>query len=112
MTVVDVEESGDQFTIFDNGALLGQTSTAVTGSDVGECISCALADPNFSRGSLLLGAGVHNLTGVYHGSFVAGDGDFRISSAVPEPSAWTMMITGLASLGGLFRSRRKSVVAA
>jgi hypothetical protein len=113
MTVTDVEISGDEFTFFDNGAFLGTTSASVpNGSSVGECISCALADPNYSHGSFLLGAGVHNLTGVFNGVITFGDGDFKISSAAPEPSSWAMMITGLAGLGGLLRSRRKSAAAA
>jgi hypothetical protein len=111
LTVTDLETSGDRFTFYDFGALLGSTSTPVDfASYVGECISCALADPNYSHGSFLLGAGVHSLTGTFDGDITFGDGAFKISAA-PEPSSWGMMIMGLAGLGGLLRSRRKSQAA-
>ena len=95
---------GDQFTFYDNGSLLGTTSTPAFGSYVGECISCALADPEFSRGYFALSEGKNAITGVFDTGSGFGDGDFAVG--VPEPLSWAMMLIGLAGLGAAFRSRR------
>ena len=107
LTVVDVEASGDQFTLFDNGVNIGTTSAPGFGSYVGECISCALADSNFSRGTFTLGAGTHSITGVFDGFVGYGDGDFQVSG-VPEPAAWALMLVGFGALGTSLRARRKA----
>lgn len=112
LRVTDVEISGDVFTFYDNGGFLGTTSAPVAfGSSVGECISCALADPNYSHGDFLLGAGTHSLTGVFDGSINYGDGDFRIGS-VPEPASWALMLMGFGGLGAVMRSRRNMAASA
>ena len=109
LTVTDVEASGDQFTLYDNGVLLGTTSTPNYGDYVGECISCALADPNFSHGTFTLAAGTNVITGVFDGSVGYGDGDFGIG--VPEPASWALMLIGFGALGVAMRSRRKPAAA-
>lgn len=107
LTVTDVEESGDQFTFYDNGNPLGTTSAPVAYAEyVDECITCALADPNFSHGVFLLPAGTSNLTGVFDGTVGFGSGDFLVS-AVPEPSTWAMFLIGFGSLGALLRVKRR-----
>jgi hypothetical protein len=109
-TVTDVEESGDQFTFYNNGNLLGTTSDPVAfASFVGECIACALADPNFSHGVFMLPAGTANLTGTFDGIVGFGQGDFLLESlsAVPEPSTWAMLLTGLGSVGVMLRLKRR-----
>jgi PEP-CTERM motif len=112
LTVTDVEDSGDQFTLYDNGALLGTTSTPVPNAAyVGECISCALASPDFSHGVFTLSAGVNNITGVFDGVIGYGSGDFMVSNAVPEPASWALMLVGVGALGGALRSRRKAATA-
>jgi hypothetical protein len=109
LTVTDVEISGDRFTLFDNGVLLGQTSAPVpNASSVGECISCALADPNYSHGFFPLGPGSHSITGTFDGVITNGDGDFIIHAVgVPEPGAWALMLVGFGGLGAALRSRRR-----
>lgn len=102
------------FRIFDNGVLLGSTSAAVpNASSVGECISCALADPNYSHGFFILGPGAHSLTGIFDGVITNGDGDFIIKSSggVPEPAAWALMLVGFGGLGAALRSRRRMALA-
>ena len=109
LTVTDVEEAGDQFTFYDNGNLLGTTSTPTVDAEyVGECISCALASSNFSHGVFLLPAGTSNLTGTFDGVLGFGDGDFLVSS-VPEPSTWAMFLIGFGSLGALLRLNRRKI---
>jgi hypothetical protein len=110
LTVTDVEISGDTFSMFDNGIALGPMSVPVpSGSTVGECISCALADPNFSHGYFLLPAGVNVITGIQDGVINFGDGDFMVS--VPEPATWSLMLLGFGGLGAALRSRRKTAIA-
>jgi hypothetical protein len=113
LTVTDVEASGDQFTLYDNGQLLGTTSTPVLfGNFVGECISCALSDgTDFSHGSFTLSAGVNVITGVYDGATATpGDGDFEVTG-VPEPASWALILIGVSGLGVALRSRRKAAAA-
>jgi hypothetical protein len=52
LTFTDVGLSGAQFALTFTGATTGtvMTSTPALGADVGSCISCALADPDFSSG--------------------------------------------------------------
>ena len=107
LTVTDVEEAGDQFTFYANGILLGTTSAPTPFStNVGECISCALADSRFSHGVFMLPAGTSNLTGTFDGIVGFGNGDFLVSS-VPEPSTWAMFLMGFGSLGAFLRSKRR-----
>jgi hypothetical protein len=107
LIVTDVETSGDQFTLSDNGTLLGTTSTPVPFADfVGECISCALSNPDYSHGFFKLAAGTNVITGTFDGVVGFGDGDFEVVS-VPEPASWALMLVGVGGLGAALRSRRK-----
>lgn len=109
--VTDLEASGDQFSIYDNGSLLGGTSAAVKGDYRGHCISCVWADANFSRGVFLLPAGVNVISGIYNGGVGAGDFAFGVAVPVPEPAAWALMLCGIAGLGLALRSRRRPAIA-
>jgi len=116
LLVTDVERAGDQFELFDNLLSLGDTSTPTANGDfVGECISCALADPAFSRGSFFLGAGTHSLSGIQLGTINFGDGDFIINpifgTPTPEPASWALMLVGFGGLGVSLRLRRRMTAA-
>jgi hypothetical protein len=128
LTVTDLEASGDQFQMYDNGVLMtaaaspftaagqnpgqaspgnGESSAPCIGcSYEGEDINAALGDPNFSSATFALSSGVNDLTLNYIGS--VGDGDMAFiteSAATPEPSSFVLFGFGL--LGLLVAFRRK-----
>lgn len=108
--VTDAFESGDRFEILDFGTVIGRTSGPNVGSQCGSDLSCALADPDFSSGSFLLGAGSHSISGTLLQTIAPGAGAFIVNvSAVPLPAAATMLLTALAALGGLaLRGKRQA----
>ena len=97
----DLQNSGDRFEFFDNGVSIG-----VSGPDVpygsGDCdtIACALGDSNYGKGSAILGAGNHSLSGTFLGVIGNGFGGFII----PEPGTLALIGMALASLA--FTRRR------
>lgn len=108
LTVVDADLAGDTFKVFNQGALLGNTSAvpaAQYGStpDVGNDYDAALADPSFSRGVFTLGAGSYVITGALLQSVSLGasplnatGGAVKLSvSAVPEPSSAALVLAAL-----------------
>ena len=114
LVVADVEELGDQLTMYLNGGLLGTTSTP--------CIGCTynngdltqiLANPDFSNGEFALPAGVDTITGTWLGYIGVGDGALVVSSTplsvgtTSLPSTWTMMLVGFAGLGLVAYRRTK-----
>jgi hypothetical protein len=123
LTVTDVEQSGDQFLIYVNGVAAtpyaysqlspagqaglgtGYTSVPTDGDTIGENISGALADSNFSSGTFYLPAGTDTITGYFEGTIASGSVDY-IAEA-PEPASLTILGLGMAGLG-LMRRRRRS----
>jgi hypothetical protein len=114
LTVVDGGFAGDRFQIFDNNVLVGETSLAVNTypTSVGTNFDAALANPNFSRGTYFLDAGVHNISGLLSLSALddanapidATVGALRVAP-VPLPAAGLLFFFG-SSLLGLFARRR------
>ena len=73
----------------------------------------------FSRGNTYAGGEMFEAgpgTGYKYQQFSSFDfrfgiGGSSLTSAVPEPASWAMMLIGFGALGGALRNRRKSVVA-
>lgn len=89
VTVADISCMGDEFRLFDNGALVGTTSQVDTGTCPGlDEVSdpeVAVADPRYSSGSFRLGAGTHALViEVVESPFAAGAAALRVDVAPPD----------------------------
>ncbi len=117
LSVVDAGFAGDSFTIYDNGELLGQTSTAVNNypDSIGLDFDSAISNDNYSRGIYLLNPGVHNVYGILSQSALddlqdplnATVGAVRLT-AVPLPAAFWLFSAGL-TLTGLMSRRKYSI---
>jgi hypothetical protein len=104
-TLTDVYASGDMFLVYDNGAVLGLSSTPTIGQYCSDPAAC-LADANFSHGEFVLGAGPHSITILTVLSpYGVGDAFFRFDGEVPEPLTAVLMGVGLLGLGCLRRRR-------
>ena len=108
LVVSDGFNSGDRFELFDNLSSLGLTSTPTGGGNCGSDITACLADITISKGTFILGAGSHSLTGTIAASFGAGAGFFQVAdiTAVPEPVTFSIFGAGL--LGAAAMRRRKA----
>ena len=118
-SVVDAGFAGDTFSITNNGAAFGQTSSVAPGNTFGsvaDTFDDAFANPAYSRGVFTLGAGNYSISGRLAQSVVddlgaplnATNGAVRLSvvAAVPEPSTYALLFAGLAAIG--FVSRRRA----
>jgi hypothetical protein len=95
LSVVDGGFSGDQFQLSDNGVALGATSAAINSypTSLGLNFDAAFASTNYSKGSYLLEAGTHSITGLLSLSAFDNTNTALNSTtgavqltAVPEPS--------------------------
>lgn len=110
LTVTDAFLAGDIFEAFDFGLSLGLTSVPGDGDCGDDPVPC-LASSFMSSGTFALIVGDHSITIVPTGSLGGGSG-YLLVEAVPEPSAWLLLGSGLATLGLVrlkrFRSRLRS----
>ncbi len=100
ITLVDLEASGDQFTVTVNSGTAQATSTPTGGDYVGEDIGAAISDSNFSLGTFSLPAGMDTIALFYTGDVGFGDAAFFVGAA-PIPATWTMMLIGFVGLASL-----------
>lgn len=120
LTVLDLDFAGDTFSVFSNGALLGNTSAVPIGSlessaDAGFDYAVALADNSFSRGVFTFGQGSYTIGGSLLQSATFGGvpidatgGAVRlafVTAPVPEPETVSLLLGGLMALGALMRRR-------
>lgn len=116
ITFIDAFLPGDQFSITDNGSVIGSTSAPNSaGPTCGSNITACLADADISKGTFALSAGSHSINGTVLQNtpgFTFGGGFFRINSAVPEPGTWAMMLLGFGGIGLAMRRKRRSAATA
>jgi hypothetical protein len=119
LSVVDGAFAGNTFSVLNGLALLGNTS-AVTALDQNTAsfstFDQAFADPTYSRGVFNLGAGSYRITGNLTQAGLDGtesvwatSGALRVDvvSAVPEPSAYAMLLSGLGMMVYISRRQRR-----
>ena len=116
--VTDAFLSGDQFEVF---SVLGPTSLGLTlapgsvGDQIGADYDAAFADPRWSSGEFVFGAGTHTVSGLVTLSpFGGGGGAIQLSSTsatvVPLPATGLLLISGLGAVAALRRKRKSKAV--
>ena len=112
--VTDGQATGDAFSLFDNGTLVGNTTLMPTGG--GGCssnVQTCWDNPNLSHGEFELAAGAHSLTiRADRSAYGGGLGYFRVDavaapvSTVPEPATLGLVGLGLVAVGAVARRTR------
>ncbi|MGA2138137.1 MAG: hypothetical protein ABSH14_04665 [Verrucomicrobiia bacterium] len=119
LQVTDFAVPGDQFAIYDNGILIGNSSVvpdwSTYESDAFESPpwtadpAVAWLDPHFSHFDESLGNGSHSITiqETVEPSGFSSDGTYSIKGiAIPEPAPMTAVLLGMGTLLALGRLRR------
>ncbi len=113
LSVVDLDATGDIYSVFNNGILLGQTSNTSATEFFSVDPDANLANASFSSAVFTLGAGTYSISGNLFSTtqdFNSTDGALKleISAPVPEESTVAMLLAGLGLLG--FARRRSSFI--
>ena len=122
LRVVDLGFAGDTFTLSNNGAALGTTSSVAVGNVDGSVEfdeAAALADPAYSHGVFTLAAGTYSISGSLLQSVfdnhagvdldaTYGAISLTTAAAVPEASNAAMLLAGLAAAALMVRRRQSA----
>lgn len=108
LRIQDIGSGGDSFEVYDNGSVIG-TTRALFPDNLGAYFNPDLAalDPALDKGSFLLSAGNHIISGreIYH-STDSGGGAFLRVDTIPEPTIIALLALGCAAFN---ISRRKKL---
>jgi len=119
LQVVDSGFAGETFSILDNGNVIGTTSAATNTYDTFSLgssqadLDTAFADARFSRGSYLLSAGTHVISGRIISSTAPLEFQYATTGGimltpVPEPETAGILLAGMALVGALSRRRARA----
>lgn len=105
LTVVDGGFAGEHYTVIVNAvAQPAMSAPGAAGANTFIDFDAALADPAFSRGQYVLGAGMNTITGFINAPGDVSVGGLRVS-LVPEPATWATLLGGLLLVSRLVRRR-------
>jgi len=115
LRVVDSFAAGDRFEVFDFGVSLGLTSVPVDTGDCGDDPVPCVANSDMSQALFLLGGGAHSISIAPVAAPNGPGAGFLLAEAVPEPSTWLFLASGLTALAwkrlkGWFHSYGRVVV--
>jgi hypothetical protein len=130
ITITDVESSGDQFQLTDNGVAMTPTATTPLGGQIGlangvtsapttgdntaaDDIGSALGDGNYSSGTFALASGINVIDATLYtttDNASSGNADFIIelnptATDAPEPASVTLIGIGVAGIAAARRRR-------
>ncbi len=106
-TITDAFLSGDAFEVLDFGIPFVMTPFVAEGAACGDDPVPCLADAAISHAVVGLASGAHSFTIAPLATVLeSGAAYFRIDTAVPEPSAWVLIVSGLLGLAARARHKR------